>query len=283
MGQQKKIRKCGVYTWFGFLLPFREKLRLIKDAGFDTVCTWWDDMFLEMDGRKEEQFDQALSAGLLIEHTHLPYFGCDELWRPGLSGDALCARYCRAVAGAAASGIRTVVMHPFERQAPPAGDWAVFIARMERIAGESARRGIHLALENICDQNGLMRILDHFNGNPYVGLCFDTGHNHLTAANGFGLLDRHRDRIFALHVHDNNGKADEHLLPYEGTVDWAAFMEKIGETNFAGSLMLEACYPIDMEKLDKDPARGYLAPAVPPEEYLARAKQSCEKVLQAGI
>lgn len=281
MGRQEKLNTCGIYTWFGFMMPFREKLRLIKDAGFNTVCTWWDDMFSETDGRKEEQFDQTLSAGLFIEHTHLPYFGCDELWRPGLNGDALCAQYCRAVAGATASGIRTIVMHPFERQVPLGGDWAVFITRMERIAKESAKRKSRLAVENICDQMGIMRILDHFSGAAHVGLCFDTGHNYLAAVNDFSLLDRYWDRVFALHVHDNNGKTDEHLLPYEGSIDWNTFMEKIRKTDFAGSLMLESCYPIDVAKLDM--AHGYQAPSVPPEEYLAWAKQSCEKVLRAGI
>ena len=138
MGQQKKIRKCGV-PWFGFLLPFREKLRLIKDAGFDTVCTWWDDMFLEMDGRKNSsirRFPRDFLSNIPICRI-LDMMNCGG----GLSRGCLVCPVLRAVAGAAASGIRTVVMHPFERQAPPAGDWAVFIARMERIAGESARRG----------------------------------------------------------------------------------------------------------------------------------------------
>lgn len=280
--EQTKLEKCGTYTWFGFLLPFRERLRLIKDAGFDTVCTWWDDMFAETDGRKEDHFDQALAAGLYLEHTHLPYFGCDELWRPGPNGDALCRRYCQAVAGASASGIRTVVMHPFERFSPPNGNWDVFIARMERIAGESAKQGSRLAVENLADREGLKRIMDYFSANPHVGLCFDTGHNHVAAPGSFELPGLYPDRIFALHVHDNNGKTDEHLLPGEGTVDWAAFMGAIGKTKFEGSLMLEACYPIDMEKWGNDPAREYQAPPVSPEEYLAKARRSCEKVLRPG-
>jgi len=29
-----------------------------------------------------------------------------------------------------------------------------------------------------------------------------------------------RDRVATVHVHDNHGEKDEHLLPFEGTIDW---------------------------------------------------------------
>ena len=31
-----------------------------------------------------------------------------------------------------------------------------------------------------------------------------------------------RDLIATTHVHDNGGDRDEHLLPYEGKIDWDA-------------------------------------------------------------
>ena len=31
-----------------------------------------------------------------------------------------------------------------------------------------------------------------------------------------------RDRVATTHIHDNHGEKDEHLLPYEGTIDWDA-------------------------------------------------------------
>ena len=31
-----------------------------------------------------------------------------------------------------------------------------------------------------------------------------------------------RDRAVTAHVHDNRGEKDEHLLPWEGTIDWHA-------------------------------------------------------------
>jgi sugar phosphate isomerase/epimerase len=51
-------------------------------------------------------------------------------------------------------------------------------------------------------------------------VCFDTGHAHMAGGvqPAFRML---RDRIAVMHIHDNHGEKDEHLLPYEGEIDWA--------------------------------------------------------------
>jgi len=54
-------------------------------------------------------------------------------------------------------------------------------------------------------------------------VCFDTGHAHLTGGvqPSFHTL---KERIAAVHLHDNRGEKDEHLLPFEGAIDWAQTM-----------------------------------------------------------
>ena len=37
----------GIYTWFGFRYPFDEIIKLIKNAGFQSVMTWWGDEYKE--------------------------------------------------------------------------------------------------------------------------------------------------------------------------------------------------------------------------------------------
>jgi nitrite reductase/ring-hydroxylating ferredoxin subunit len=38
----------------GFILKFDDKLKLIKNAGFDTICTWWGNEFDLTDGKLSE-------------------------------------------------------------------------------------------------------------------------------------------------------------------------------------------------------------------------------------
>jgi len=50
-------------------------------------------------------------------------------------------------------------------------------------------------------------------------ICFDTGHAHLGSGVGpaFQAL---KERIASTHVHDNHRVKDDHLLPFEGGIDW---------------------------------------------------------------
>ena len=59
-------------------------------------------------------------------------------------------------------------------------------------------------------------------------------------------MDVFRNKLVATHIHDNHGRGDvgpvdpdEHLLPFEGNVDYARVMQKINEYSFEGALMLE--------------------------------------------
>ena len=48
-----------------------------------------------------------------------------------------------------------------------------------------------------------------------------------------------RDRIVTAHIHDNHGDKDEHLLPYEGTIDWDAALEAFAAMPQPPDLVLE--------------------------------------------
>jgi sugar phosphate isomerase/epimerase len=54
-----------------------------------------------------------------------------------------------------------------------------------------------------------------------VKMCFDAGHAHLEGGVA-EALEIVRDFVVTTHLHDNRGERDDHLLPYEGTIDWNA-------------------------------------------------------------
>lgn len=275
----KSPAPCGLYTFFGFLLPFAERLKRIRDAGFSSVCTWWGDTFAETDGDKRTHPALAARHGLVLEHAHLPYFGCDALWRNGLAGDALTEGYTDAILAAAESGVATLVFHPFEKRVPEGGDWRVFSARIRKLSNLCAQKNVRLAIENLADREGLCKILDSLSDNPAVGLCFDSGHANLVARNDFSLLTRYADRVFALHLHDNDGVSDQHLLPYLGSIDWARLLSALDQTAYHGSFMLEAGYPFDYDAAEAD--AGYVEPPIPADAFLADAMRACRRALAA--
>jgi sugar phosphate isomerase/epimerase len=84
-------------------------------------------------------------------------------------------------------------------------------------------RGVQLLLENIPNQLGtpehLLQFIDYTRLD--LKICFDTGHAHITPGvqPAFATL---KDRVVSTHVHDNAGEKDDHLMPYDGGIDWEA-------------------------------------------------------------
>ena len=104
------------------------------------------------------------------------------------------------------------------------------ITAIEHLKAFAAPLGLRLLLENlqndITSPEHLLEILrvGHFDG---VGVCLDVGHAHLTDFQnpGAGIdaaFELLKPRIAELHLHDNNGRGDEHLWPgsAERGIDW---------------------------------------------------------------
>ena len=77
--------------------------------------------------------------------------------------------------------------------------------------------------------------------NDNIGLCFDSGHNHAHFKDELDLK-RFKNKIFAVHLHDNKGELDEHLLPFDGTINWNKVIKDLKDNNYDGPITLELCY-----------------------------------------
>ena len=103
--------------------------------------------------------------------------------------------------------------------------------------------GQQLALENIFEENpntlvSLIDYLDH----PSLGHCFDIGHWHLFGSD-FPIdlwLQALGPKLFHLHLHDNFGKADDHLPLGTGQIDFAPLATYLKTCPFFPSMTLEA-------------------------------------------
>ncbi|MEW5976587.1 MAG: sugar phosphate isomerase/epimerase family protein [Acidobacteriota bacterium] len=105
----------------------------------------------------------------------------------------------------------------------------------------AAARGVSLAMENIPNELGEMERLLRFleeTGLRDVHICFDTGHANLRGACA-PEIKMGGESIATLHLHDNDGKKDSHLLPFEGTLDWTGVLEALETAKYSGPLVLE--------------------------------------------
>ena len=74
---------------------------------------------------------------------------------------------------------------------------------------------------------------------PWFGWCFDVGHAHCS---GYGpdILRQCSAVPLSLHIQDNDGSGDGHLIPGDGTIDWDLFLTVLKEIGYLGDCVLEA-------------------------------------------
>jgi sugar phosphate isomerase/epimerase len=104
------------------------------------------------------------------------------------------------------------------------------------IAQIRAFAGVEVMVENIPNEISTIERIQEFKKVSQleeIGICYDTGHGHLqNIKEGF-------EHARTTHVHDNNGEKDEHLWPFEGTLDWPRLIEKLVLAKYQGPFMFE--------------------------------------------
>ncbi|MGB7845518.1 MAG: sugar phosphate isomerase/epimerase family protein [Candidatus Acidiferrum sp.] len=103
---------------------------------------------------------------------------------------------------------------------------------LEHLVLHAKHAGVTVCVENTTSEMGQPSYLRSFvDETRLTGLRFnfDIGHAHLAEgpveerlAKGFEPL---KELIASTHIHDNHGEKDEHLPPYDGSIDWPAALK----------------------------------------------------------
>ena len=225
---------------------FEETINSIKKAGFDSAFVQWYNRNWSMS--QQEQFDLCKKLGLDVPFFHLGYDGINKIWLEGEDGDKLVENYINDLNSCNKLGVDLVVMHLSAHVAPAFSE--IGIERFRKIIEHADKLGIRVAIENTRPTEQFEKIFELI-PNKNLGLCFDAGHYNAYFNRKFDFT-KFKDKIFAVHLHDNNGLADQHLNPFDGEMDWKFVMGKLKESNYNGPIVLESCYRYDYLKMTLD-------------------------------
>ncbi len=144
---------------------------------------------------------------------------------------------------------------------------------LEHLILHAKHVGVTICVENTTSEMGSPAYLRSFiDETRLTGLRinFDIGHAHLAdgpeenrIAEGFEPL---RELVASAHIHDNHGEKDEHLPPYDGTIDWPAAVKLFKSAP-------EANLPLMLELKEK------IGPESPsPQQQLDAARKSLDRL-----
>lgn len=227
-----------------------ETINAVKEAGFNNVFIQWYNK--NWDISQEKQLEYIRKQNLNVIFAHLGYQYINDIWEDGESGDKLVDSYIKDLDVCSQNNIQMVIMHLSSKFTPKSFN-EKGLNRIRKIVEYAEKLNIKVAFENTKRVEYLEKVLENIK-NKNAGLCYDSGHCHAFSDDKFDY-ERFKDRIFAVHLHDNDKSDDLHLLPFDGTIDWGYVVKKLKECNYAGPVTIETTYRNDY--LKKTPIEFY--------------------------
>lgn len=222
-------------------------LRKIAEARFSHIH-WgyqWDTDFIYSKGEIEQIRRWLKGYGLQMLNLH-GSAGVEKKWDSPheyerIAGVELVANRIE-MAGNLGAGV--VIMH-FDRLPACEEEIVPYWSRMRRsldaLEPVALRCGVKLALENYEDESYVETKTFFASYSPdFLGFCYDAGHGNLGRGEGLERLEEVKQRLIAVHLHDNDGKEDQHRVPFQGTVDWSWLMRIIASSPYRQGINLEA-------------------------------------------
>lgn len=217
---------------------FNLSLDAITKAGFKNIFIQWYNNDNIWQTPQAEQLKKMRERKLNIIFAHLGYQNINLLWKEGIQGEKEVERYKNDIKTCNENNINLVIMHLAKKDCLEPNDLG--LKRIKQITNYAKEIGVKIAFENVNESKYVEYVLDRIKDDN-VGLCLDSGHYHCFSMDKFDFT-KYKNRIFAVHLHDNNGKEDEHKIPGDGSLDWSNFLKHLKNCNYNGPITLELIY-----------------------------------------
>lgn len=238
-------------------------LRMIKDAGFDAVDWSFFAFLTEEDdlicgdyrdkAKNIREYMDKIGISCNQAHAEMKYSHNDAM---SLESESYM-RMVRSLEVASILGASNIIIHPVASALSEGMSYLGFSREYFRsFIPYCEKFNIHISVENMFTaKNGKIVGIEDYTttrehiefvesiGSPWFNICLDVGHCNAVGINppessirqiGGGLLK-------ALHVHDNDGRLDRHLLPYLGSINWDRVTEALKDISYEGDFTFEAC------------------------------------------
>ena len=242
--------KTSVWSSYYYHLSPEDALRELKAHGFNycELSSEHSEVLLERGdafavGKEFGEFAHEL--GIEVLQGHLFFWGkriCDP------SDRALIKKQIELFKGI---GIKNAVLHCDKLENPDGTRAPLDVVRRENALAIAellecvCGTDMVICLENLITSEGansveaLMYYINLFN-NENLGICLDTGHLHINNGDQVRFIRTAGKHIRALHLADNEGKTDQHMMPFgKGNVDFVAVIREMKALDYQGLYNLE--------------------------------------------
>lgn len=213
--------------------------------------------------------DRLARNGMYYETLHAPFGHINDMWLEGEGGDAMLNELRDCIDRCALVSAPIAVVHMSSgNNAPPITD--IGRGRFTDLFEYAAKKNVRIAVENQRKLANIAWAMESFSVSDGVGFCWDCGHESCFTP-GREYMPLFGDRLICTHIHDNYGvyNQDDHMLPFDGKIDFARFAEHIRKSGYTGSFMLEII-----------PEKSGRYADITPLEFLEKAADSVKRLVE---
>lgn len=102
----------------------------------------------------------------------------------------------------------------------------------------NVRVAVEVIPNDLSTPESLVYLIEEVLEETGAGICLDFGHAHMDG-DVVDAIETVSEHLIATHVHDNRGRTDDHLVPFDGTIDWPSVLTTIQKVGFDGTLLFE--------------------------------------------
>jgi sugar phosphate isomerase/epimerase len=113
---------------------------------------------------------------------------------------------------------------------------------LDALRAEASPLGVRLAIEVIPNElsraGSVVHMVEEELEGSNIGVCLDLGHAHMDG-DVLDAIETVSGHLIDAEVHDNRRRVDDHLVPFEGTIGWAAALTAIQKIGYDGRVTFE--------------------------------------------
>jgi sugar phosphate isomerase/epimerase len=248
--------KIGLSTWSLLSLDVSTAIRAIGDAGFDYIELWGEVPHAYPGWEKGDRIRDALSSYDFTVTVHAPFTDLNPASPFQPVKGAIEKTLEDFVEFSVSLGAKILTVHPgsVHNEGLVSRSLGSSVATLRKMVRKSGGR-IDVNVENQTKSHSmyhfplasttesLQLILAEVDG---LHFTLDTGHAHANGQDPSLLIERVGDRLTEVHLNDNAGASDDHLVPGEGSAHLQSLLRRIDGQDVLVCLELDPHrYPTD--------------------------------------
>ena len=229
------MRKIGINTRPTSGITDERFVDLISELGFESA---FSDVHF---GRKALYNISELLAKKGIEHEYLhsSFSHINDMWLDNYAGECMFSELRDNIDCTAELNIPISIIHLSSGNNPPSIS-DIGRKRYAELVDYAAKKNVIIAFENLRKLANVAWAFEAFADAPNVSFCWDCGHENCYTK-PVEFMPLFGSKLNSTHIHDNRGikDGDDHMLPFDGSMNYDRFAELIRNSGYTGTLMLE--------------------------------------------